>query len=173
MDDKLDAAAVTTQPTSPMNAARRMSATGTDGAHPLSMQDNAASNQLEQMGYQQEMKRSLGMLSTLGLAFAIMAGAYSSRCIRAVEGNGRRCGCVGWRWKEDGGQHTDPAVPFGTSTTLNIALTDGGPVTILYGVSVIKHDVAASYRRKLPVADVQWIFVSLVSLCMAASLAEM
>ncbi len=28
------------------------------------------------------------------------------------------------------------AVPFGTSTTLNIALTDGGPVTILYGVRI-------------------------------------
>nr|ODN86931.1 GabA permease [Cryptococcus depauperatus CBS 7841] len=42
------------------------------------------------------------------------------------------------------------AVPFGTSTTLNIALTDGGPVTILYG----------------------WVFVSLVSLCIASSLAE-
>ncbi|KAL1411736.1 hypothetical protein Q8F55_002702 [Vanrija albida] len=42
------------------------------------------------------------------------------------------------------------AVPFGTSTTFYIALTDGGPVTILYG----------------------WIFVSLVSCCIAASLAE-
>lgn len=111
MDDKLGPTAVTAQPTSPMPATRRMS-----GSHDpaLSGHDHAASNQLEQMGYHQEMKRSLGLLSTLGLAFAIMA------------------------------------VPFGTSTTLNIALTDGGPVTILYG----------------------WIFVSLVSLCMAASLAE-
>ncbi|KAK1925952.1 amino acid/polyamine transporter I [Papiliotrema laurentii] len=71
-------------------------------------------HRLEAMGYAQELKRSLGMVSILGLSFAIMA------------------------------------VPFGTSTTLNIALTDGGPVTILYG----------------------WIFVSCVSLCMAASLAE-
>lgn len=55
-------------------------------------------NQLQEMGYKQEMKRNLGMISVLGLSFAIMA------------------------------------VPFGTSTTLNIALTDGGPVTILYGV---------------------------------------
>jgi hypothetical protein len=55
-------------------------------------------HRLEAMGYAQELKRSLGMVSILGLSFAIMA------------------------------------VPFGTSTTLNIALTDGGPVTILYGV---------------------------------------
>lgn len=54
---------------------------------------------LEEMGYKQELQRNLGMISILGLSFAIMA------------------------------------VPFGTSTTLNIALTDGGPVTILYGVS--------------------------------------
>lgn len=32
------------------------------------------------------------------------------------------------------GSMADNEVPFGTSTTLNIALTDGGPVTILYGV---------------------------------------
>ncbi|KAI9636211.1 amino acid/polyamine transporter I [Dioszegia hungarica] len=79
-----------------------------------SASDTSVTNQLEQMGYKSEMKRNLGMISVLGLSFAIMA------------------------------------VPFGTSTTLNIALTDGGPVTILYG----------------------WIFVSLVSLGMAASLAE-
>lgn len=60
---------------------------------------SAVTDQLEGMGYKQEMKRNLGMISVLGLSFAIMA------------------------------------VPFGTSTTLNIALTDGGPVTILYGVS--------------------------------------
>lgn len=30
------------------------------------------------------------------------------------------------------------AVPFGTSTTFYIALTDGGPVTILYGVSKLE-----------------------------------
>ncbi|OCF37465.1 GabA permease [Kwoniella heveanensis BCC8398] len=73
-----------------------------------------AAARLEEMGYKQELQRNLGMVSVLGLSFAIMA------------------------------------VPFGTSTTLNIALTDGGPVTILYG----------------------WIFVSLVSLAIAASLAE-
>ncbi|KAI9681159.1 MAG: hypothetical protein M1817_002441 [Caeruleum heppii] len=42
------------------------------------------------------------------------------------------------------------AVPFGLSTTFYITLTDGQCVTILYG----------------------WIFVSIVSLCIAASLAE-
>jgi hypothetical protein len=42
------------------------------------------------------------------------------------------------------------AVPFGLSTTLFITLTDGQSVTVLYG----------------------WIFVSLVSLSIAASLAE-
>jgi hypothetical protein len=60
---------------------------------------NTASARLEEMGYKEELTRSLGMVSVLGLSFAIMA------------------------------------VPFGTSTTLNIALTDGGPVTILWGVS--------------------------------------
>lgn len=54
---------------------------------------------LEEMGYKEELTRNLGMVSVLGLSFAIMA------------------------------------VPFGTSTTLNTALTTGGPVTILYGVS--------------------------------------
>ncbi|WVR04494.1 hypothetical protein IAU60_001498 [Kwoniella sp. DSM 27419] len=76
--------------------------------------DGGAAARLEEMGYKQELRRNLGMMSVLGLSFAIMA------------------------------------VPFGTSTTLNIALTDGGPVTILYG----------------------WVFVSLVSLAIAASLAE-
>ncbi|OWT40520.1 GabA permease [Cryptococcus neoformans Bt1] len=75
---------------------------------------DGAAARLEEMGYKQELTRNLGMVSVLGLSFAIMA------------------------------------VPFGTSTTLNIALTDGGPVTILYG----------------------WIFVSSVSLCIASSLAE-
>ena len=42
------------------------------------------------------------------------------------------------------------AVPFGLSTTLYITLTDGQAVTVLYG----------------------WIFVSIVSLSIAASLAE-
>lgn len=42
------------------------------------------------------------------------------------------------------------AVPFGLSTTMYISLTDGQSVTVLYG----------------------WIFVSLISLCIAASLAE-
>jgi hypothetical protein len=122
MDDKLDAAAVSTHPTSPMNTARRMSGTAQDG--PLSAGDNMASNQLEQMGYQQEMKRSLGMLSTLGLAFAIMAGAHPlSRGLERRSSQDTNCCtlCDTKRW--------------GVSlTTLNIALTDGGPVTILYGV---------------------------------------
>ncbi|TVY21443.1 Amino-acid permease [Lachnellula arida] len=42
------------------------------------------------------------------------------------------------------------AVPFGLSTTMAISLTDGQSVTVLYG----------------------WIFVSIISLCIAASLAE-
>jgi hypothetical protein len=74
----------------------------TMGSHevkgPVSPSD-ATATRLEEMGYKQELTRSLGMVSVLGLSFAIMA------------------------------------VPFGTSTTLNIALTDGGPVTILWGVS--------------------------------------
>lgn len=60
---------------------------------------SSATARLEEMGYKEELTRSLGMVSVLGLSFAIMA------------------------------------VPFGTSTTLNLALTDGGPVTILWGVS--------------------------------------
>jgi amino acid transporter len=42
------------------------------------------------------------------------------------------------------------AVPFGLSTTLSLSLPNGGPVTILYG----------------------WLLISLLSLCIAASLAE-
>ncbi|CAF0991346.1 unnamed protein product, partial [Adineta ricciae] len=42
------------------------------------------------------------------------------------------------------------AVPFGESTTLTIGLTDGGPVTIFYG----------------------WILLTIISVCIAASLAE-
>ncbi|CAF2925168.1 unnamed protein product [Rotaria sp. Silwood2] len=42
------------------------------------------------------------------------------------------------------------AVPFGESVTLSIGLTNGGPVTILYG----------------------WIFVTIISIFIAASLAE-
>jgi len=42
------------------------------------------------------------------------------------------------------------AVPFGESATLTIGLTDGGPVTILYG----------------------WILLTIISTCIAASLAE-
>jgi hypothetical protein len=56
---------------------------------------------LREMGYKQELKRNLGMVSVLGLSFAIMA------------------------------------VPYGSSTTLNIALTDGGPVTIIWGVGAV------------------------------------
>jgi hypothetical protein len=61
---------------------------------------SAANARLEEMGYKQELRRNLGMVSILGLSFAIMA------------------------------------VPFGTSTTLNLALINGGPVTILWGVSL-------------------------------------
>ncbi len=42
------------------------------------------------------------------------------------------------------------AVPFGESMTLSIGLTDGGPVTIFYG----------------------WILLTVISMCIAASLAE-
>ncbi len=42
------------------------------------------------------------------------------------------------------------AVPFGESTTLSIGLTDGGPVTIFY----------------------RWILDTIISKCIAASLAE-
>ncbi|CAF1133221.1 unnamed protein product [Rotaria magnacalcarata] len=42
------------------------------------------------------------------------------------------------------------AVPFGESTTLSIGLTNGGPVTIFYG----------------------WIFITIISTIIAASLAE-
>lgn len=61
-----------------------------------------ANARLEEMGYKQELKRNLGMVSILGLSFAIMA------------------------------------VPFGTSTTLNLALINGGPVTILWGVRIVR-----------------------------------
>ncbi|GHJ84023.1 hypothetical protein NliqN6_0425 [Naganishia liquefaciens] len=71
-------------------------------------------SRLKEMGYNQELRRSMGMISVLGLSCAIMA------------------------------------VPFGTSTTLNLALTNGGPVTIVWG----------------------WIFVSLISVAIAASLGE-
>lgn len=35
--------------------------------------DGAATDRLEEMGYKQEMRRSLGMVSILGLSFAIQA----------------------------------------------------------------------------------------------------
>ena len=67
---------------------------------------------LQNMGYKQEMKRNLGMVSVLGLSFAIMA------------------------------------VPYGSSTTLNIALTCGGPVTIIWGVSLGSHGLTVSIADK-------------------------
>lgn len=73
-----------------------------------------ADQALAHFGYKSELPRNLGMMSILGLSFAIMA------------------------------------VPFGLSTTFYITLTNGQSVTILYG----------------------WILVSLISLCIAASLAE-
>lgn len=69
---------------------------------------------LAELGYKQELPRSLSMMSILGLSFAIMA------------------------------------VPFGLSTTMGIGLTDGQCVTIFWG----------------------WCLVSLISLSIAASLAE-
>ncbi|VUC33935.1 unnamed protein product [Clonostachys rosea] len=77
-------------------------------------QPQTADQALAKLGYKSELPRHLGMMSILGLSFAIMA------------------------------------VPFGLSTTLYITLTNGQSVTILYG----------------------WAFVSLISLCIAASLAE-
>jgi amino acid transporter len=77
-------------------------------------QAQTADQALAKLGYKSELPRHLGMMSILGLSFAIMA------------------------------------VPFGLSTTLYITLTNGQSVTILYG----------------------WAFVSLISLCIAASLAE-
>ncbi|BFZ63679.1 hypothetical protein YB2330_004811 [Saitoella coloradoensis] len=74
----------------------------------------AAEARLAELGYKQELPRSLSYFSILGLSFAIMA------------------------------------VPFGLSTTLSIGLTDGGPVTILWG----------------------WVLVTLISIAIAASLAE-
>ncbi|EEH17962.2 hypothetical protein PABG_00525 [Paracoccidioides brasiliensis Pb03] len=69
---------------------------------------------LEKMGYKGELPRNLGMLSVLGLSFAIMA------------------------------------VPFGLSTTLYVNLINGLCVTIIWG----------------------WVFVTLISMAIAASLAE-
>ncbi|KAK2809980.1 hypothetical protein FQN50_003394 [Emmonsiellopsis sp. PD_5] len=69
---------------------------------------------LAKMGYKSELPRNLGMMTVLGLSFAIMAA------------------------------------PFGLSTTLYINLTDGLCVTILWG----------------------WVFVTLISIAIAASLAE-
>ncbi|KAG8985936.1 hypothetical protein FRB95_005301 [Tulasnella sp. JGI-2019a] len=74
----------------------------------------ARTGKAENMGYEQQLPRSLSMITILGLSFAILG------------------------------------VPCGVSTTMAIGLTDGGPVTVLYG----------------------WIIVSLISLCISASLAE-
>ncbi|EEQ84987.1 hypothetical protein RJZ56_006695 [Blastomyces dermatitidis] len=76
--------------------------------------DAKADAALEKMGYKGELPRHLGMMSVLGLSFAIMAA------------------------------------PFGLSTTLYINLVDGLSVTILWG----------------------WVFVTLISIAIAASLAE-
>ncbi|KAK2782160.1 hypothetical protein FQN51_004667 [Onygenales sp. PD_10] len=76
--------------------------------------DVSADAALAKMGYKSELPRNLGMMTVLGLSFAIMAA------------------------------------PFGLSTTLYINLTDGLCVTILWG----------------------WVFVTLISIAIAASLAE-
>ncbi|CRG89748.1 Amino-acid permease BAT1 [Talaromyces islandicus] len=75
---------------------------------------SSADAALERMGYKSELPRHLGMLSVLGLSFAIMAA------------------------------------PFGLSTTLYITLQDGQSVTVIWG----------------------WVFVTLISIAIAASLAE-
>jgi len=46
---------------------------------------DAITHQLEEMGYKQELKRSLGMMAVLGLAFSIMAVPVS----RAAKARGR------------------------------------------------------------------------------------
>ncbi|RDA88142.1 hypothetical protein CP532_6838 [Ophiocordyceps camponoti-leonardi (nom. inval.)] len=74
----------------------------------------SADRALASLGYRAELPRNFGMMSILGLSFAIMA------------------------------------VPFGISTTLYITLTNGQAVSVLYG----------------------WLLVSLISVCIAASLAE-
>ncbi|KKZ65122.1 hypothetical protein EMCG_09028 [[Emmonsia] crescens] len=76
--------------------------------------DANADAALAKMGYKGELPRHLGMMSVLGLSFAIMAA------------------------------------PFGLSTTLYINLIDGLSVTILWG----------------------WVLVTLISIAIAASLAE-
>ncbi|KAK2841644.1 hypothetical protein FQN49_006055 [Arthroderma sp. PD_2] len=77
-------------------------------------EDANANAALAKMGYKSELPRNLGMMSVLGLSFAIMAA------------------------------------PFGLSTTLYITLTDGQSVTIIWG----------------------WVLVTLISIAIAASLAE-
>ncbi|GAB0132381.1 hypothetical protein EsDP_00000819 [Epichloe bromicola] len=75
---------------------------------------DAADQALANLGYTSELPRTLGMMSILGLSFAIMA------------------------------------VPYGLSTTVYITLNNGQSVSVLWG----------------------WVLVSLVSVCIAASLAE-
>lgn len=89
---------------------RRDSASG-DGRTAADENANAA---LAKMGYQSELPRNLGMMSVLGLSFAIMA------------------------------------VPYGLSTTMAYSLTNGQSVTIFWG----------------------WFAVTLISIAIAASLAE-
>ncbi|KAK2750353.1 hypothetical protein FQN57_003833 [Myotisia sp. PD_48] len=76
--------------------------------------DASADAALAKMGYKSELPRNLGMMSVLGLSFAIMAA------------------------------------PFGLSTTMYITLTNGQSVTIIWG----------------------WVIVTLISVAIAASLAE-
>ncbi|KAM5435787.1 hypothetical protein MferCBS31731_006236 [Microsporum ferrugineum] len=85
-----------------------------DGRTQRASEDANANAALAKMGYKSELPRNLGMMSVLGLSFAIMAA------------------------------------PFGLSTTLYITLTDGQSVTIIWG----------------------WVLVTLISIAIAASLAE-
>lgn len=64
--------------------------------------DQGEAAKLEELGYQQEVKRNMTMIGVLGLSFAIMA------------------------------------VPLGVSLMLGTFLTCGGPVTMVYGVSITR-----------------------------------
>lgn len=104
---------------------------------------------LAHMGYKSELPRSLSMMSILGLCVdsesdlcKTLLTMNSSFAIMAVP--------FGKYLKVQSGQEHPILTVLGLSTTMAISLTDGQSVTVLYG----------------------WIFVSLVSLSIAASLAE-
>lgn len=60
-------------------------------------------------------------------------------------------------------------VPCGLSTTMAIGLTDGGPVTVFWGSVNNPPSVKLITDSEL---NLRWIIVSLISMCIAASLAE-